>query len=171
MICPGESRWNTRTPDGLGSLRLERISVSAVSAEAWGPGADWMMQQAPRLLGAEDDVSGFRYLSLRIGQASGDPANDLRIQIRNAEEWSAEVRLTDHGVLAQPLDMCFIQAPPVCQPRTHMATIRIPLSAFGGHDNVDFVRLRFRGDSTVDTFIIDNLEFSESVQGPWSGTI
>jgi 3-methyladenine DNA glycosylase/8-oxoguanine DNA glycosylase len=59
MIGPGETRWNTRTPDGLGSLRLERVSGSSVSAEAWGPGADWMMQQAPRLLGAEDDVSDF----------------------------------------------------------------------------------------------------------------
>lgn len=59
MIGPTESRWNTRTPDGVGSLHLRRESPSSVVAEAWGPGADWMMAQAPRLLGAEDDVSGF----------------------------------------------------------------------------------------------------------------
>ena len=28
-------------------------------AEAWGPGADWMVGQVPALLGAHDDVTGF----------------------------------------------------------------------------------------------------------------
>ncbi len=59
MVGPTETRWNTRTPDGLGTLHLERCSDTAVNAEAWGPGADWLMNQAPRLLGAGDDVSGF----------------------------------------------------------------------------------------------------------------
>lgn len=59
MIGPTESRWNTRTPEGPGALHLRRESVSTVVAEAWGPGADWMMAQAPKLLGADDDLSGF----------------------------------------------------------------------------------------------------------------
>ena len=59
MVGPTETRWNTRTPDGLGTLHLERCSDTAVNVEAWGPGADWLMNQAPRLLGAGDDVSGF----------------------------------------------------------------------------------------------------------------
>ena len=59
MVGPSETRWNTRTPDGVGSLQLSRTSPTTVDAEAWGPGADWMMNQAPKLLGAEDDVTGF----------------------------------------------------------------------------------------------------------------
>ena len=60
MVGPGETRWNTRTPDGPGSLQLTRSGPSSVEAEAWGPGADWMMHQAPRLLGVDDDVSDFK---------------------------------------------------------------------------------------------------------------
>lgn len=59
MIGPTESRWNTRTPDGLGSLHLHHVSESKVQAQAWGPGAEWLMEQAPRLLGADDDLSGW----------------------------------------------------------------------------------------------------------------
>lgn len=67
MIGPGESRWNTRTPDGLGTLHLQRVSATSVTAEAWGPGSDWMMAQAPRLLGSEDDVSSFEPPIGRLG--------------------------------------------------------------------------------------------------------
>ncbi|MGI9605272.1 MAG: DNA-3-methyladenine glycosylase family protein [Acidimicrobiales bacterium] len=59
MIGPSEVRWNTRTPDGLGSLHLDRVDAATVEVEAFGPGADWMIAQAPRLLGADDDPSGF----------------------------------------------------------------------------------------------------------------
>ena len=59
MIGPTESRWNTRTPEGVASLALRRSDVDKVRAEAWGPGRDWIMHQAPRLLGADDDLSGF----------------------------------------------------------------------------------------------------------------
>ena len=59
MVGPTESRWNTRTPDGPGTLHLQRIGDDRVEAEAWGPGADWMINQAPRLLGMEDDLAGF----------------------------------------------------------------------------------------------------------------
>ncbi len=59
MVGPSETRWNTRTPDGPGALSLERTTDTTVEAQAWGPGADWMLEQAPRLLGAEDDLTGF----------------------------------------------------------------------------------------------------------------
>jgi len=65
-IGPGEVRWNTRTPDGPGSLELERMGASTVDVRAWGPGAEWMSEQAPRLLGAEDDVTGFSPPSGRL---------------------------------------------------------------------------------------------------------
>ena len=69
MIGPTESLWNTRTPDGVGSLQLRRESVSTVGAEAWGPGADWMMAQAPKLLGAEDDLTGFEPPEGKLGDS------------------------------------------------------------------------------------------------------
>ena len=60
LIGPSEIRWNTRTPDGLGSLAIDRIDETQVRLEAWGPGAEWMLEQGPRLIGSEDDLSGFR---------------------------------------------------------------------------------------------------------------
>lgn len=59
MVGPGDSWWSTRTPDGTGTLRLTRTSETEVSAEAWGAGAHWMLDQAPMLLGQNDDLTGF----------------------------------------------------------------------------------------------------------------
>ncbi len=60
MVGPTEVSWNTRTPDGLGSLQLQRQSDDRMAATAWGPGADWLLAQAPKLLGSEDDLTGFK---------------------------------------------------------------------------------------------------------------
>ena len=60
LVGPTEVWWSTRTPAGPGTLNMDRTRADAVEAEAWGPGADWLLEQAPRILGAEDDVSGFR---------------------------------------------------------------------------------------------------------------
>lgn len=44
------------TPDGPGLLRVEvRAAEAAVDAEAWGPGAGWLLDGLPDLLGARDD--------------------------------------------------------------------------------------------------------------------
>jgi 3-methyladenine DNA glycosylase/8-oxoguanine DNA glycosylase len=52
--------WRTaRTPDGPGSIRL-RAADGEIDISAWGPGAEWLVAAAPRLLGAGDDPSGFR---------------------------------------------------------------------------------------------------------------
>lgn len=59
MIGPTEAWWSTRTPDGPGSLAMTRTSTTAIAAEAWGPGGDWLLEQAPRLLGLADDPTGF----------------------------------------------------------------------------------------------------------------
>jgi 3-methyladenine DNA glycosylase/8-oxoguanine DNA glycosylase len=40
-------------------LALQRTSPTEVDAQAWGPGAAWLLDQVPRLLGADDDLSGF----------------------------------------------------------------------------------------------------------------
>ncbi len=49
----------TRTPDGPATIRLE-LCGDRVEAEAWGPGAERALAGASRLLGAEDDRTGFR---------------------------------------------------------------------------------------------------------------
>lgn len=54
----GSQAWVAqRTPEGPATLRV-RVDGD-VHAEAWGPGADWSLQHAPGLIGAEDDPSGF----------------------------------------------------------------------------------------------------------------
>lgn len=59
MVGPTEMRWNTRTPDGVGTLHFDRVATGRVVAETFGPGSEWLLDQAPRLLGAEDDLAGF----------------------------------------------------------------------------------------------------------------
>jgi len=70
--------WATRTPDGDGAAAI-RVEGATVRAEAWGAGAAWMLEALPRLVGANDDPSGFpdddpplaalrrRFAAVRIG--------------------------------------------------------------------------------------------------------
>jgi 3-methyladenine DNA glycosylase/8-oxoguanine DNA glycosylase len=57
--------WRTsRTPDGPGTLRLTAARAASpagtvVRAAAWGPGAAWLLDTVPGLLGAHDDLAGF----------------------------------------------------------------------------------------------------------------
>jgi 3-methyladenine DNA glycosylase/8-oxoguanine DNA glycosylase len=60
LVGPTEAWWSTRTPDGPGSLSMMRTGAEAVEARAWGPGAGWLLDQAPRLLGSQDDLTGFQ---------------------------------------------------------------------------------------------------------------
>ncbi len=48
--------WGCATPGGDGTLALRRHG-SGVRAAAWGPGADWLLERVPALLGADDDWS------------------------------------------------------------------------------------------------------------------
>ena len=49
-----------QTPAGVGTLHLVcRPGASEVLAQAWGPGAGWLLDSVPALLGEEDDPSGF----------------------------------------------------------------------------------------------------------------
>jgi 3-methyladenine DNA glycosylase/8-oxoguanine DNA glycosylase len=51
--------WRTSlTPDGPGTIRIVP-GAGPVTAQAWGPGADWLLDGLPALLGAGDDPSGF----------------------------------------------------------------------------------------------------------------
>ncbi|GHC67626.1 DNA-3-methyladenine glycosylase family protein [Streptomyces cinnamoneus] len=48
----------SRTPQGPGTLRITAVD-GEVHAEAWGPGADWLLETLPSLLGAADDPAAF----------------------------------------------------------------------------------------------------------------
>jgi len=47
------------TPDGPGTMRLTWNAAGDVTAEAWGSGATWLIENSPRWMGATDDVTGF----------------------------------------------------------------------------------------------------------------
>lgn len=49
----------TRTPAGPGTLRVRSAGDGTVHAEAWGPGADWLLERLPEMLGASDDPAAF----------------------------------------------------------------------------------------------------------------
>ncbi len=77
------SAWRTsRTPEGPATLRLVP-DAGGLRAQAWGPGASWAVEQAPELVGADDDPGGLatlvvdhhllrtlvaRYGAIRIGR-------------------------------------------------------------------------------------------------------
>ncbi len=50
-----------RTPDGVATLMVRpRPSDGEVEAHGWGPGADWVLDRVPAMLGAFDDCHDFR---------------------------------------------------------------------------------------------------------------
>ncbi len=57
----GQGWWlGLPTPQGPVTLRLvQRADAGEVAASAWGPGAEWALEQVPSLLGEGDDESGF----------------------------------------------------------------------------------------------------------------
>jgi 3-methyladenine DNA glycosylase/8-oxoguanine DNA glycosylase len=59
-----------RTPEGAATLRLLSDPVAgAIAGEAWGAGAQWALDSLPRMLGADDDPSGFAPLHRPIADA------------------------------------------------------------------------------------------------------
>jgi 3-methyladenine DNA glycosylase/8-oxoguanine DNA glycosylase len=67
---PDGGLWRTcRTPAGPASLHLV-VSGDEVVASAWGPGAGWVVDAVPDLLGGADDDTGF------------DPAHPLLRELR-----------------------------------------------------------------------------------------
>jgi 3-methyladenine DNA glycosylase/8-oxoguanine DNA glycosylase len=63
--------WRTSlTPDGPATIRVtapvpaaatagQAAAGTAVRAQAWGPGADWLLDALPAALGLHDDITGF----------------------------------------------------------------------------------------------------------------
>jgi 3-methyladenine DNA glycosylase/8-oxoguanine DNA glycosylase len=58
QLRPATAWWATRTPDGPGTLHLSQAG-DTVTAEAWGPGRDWLLAGVPALIGEHDDDSTF----------------------------------------------------------------------------------------------------------------
>ncbi len=48
----------TRTPEGPVLLKIA-VDGAEIAARAWGEGADWALDQLPRLVGEADDLAGF----------------------------------------------------------------------------------------------------------------
>jgi 3-methyladenine DNA glycosylase/8-oxoguanine DNA glycosylase len=98
------------TPDGPGTLRLRgRQDLGTIEMAAWGPGAEWLLDGVPELLGAADDPAALtpahpavqdavaRRQGLRIGRTGRVfealvPAV-LEQKVPGAEAWRAWRRL------------------------------------------------------------------------------
>jgi 3-methyladenine DNA glycosylase/8-oxoguanine DNA glycosylase len=105
---PVNAVWRTAlTPEGPGTLRV-RVGVEAgesrrskgatggateseVELAAWGEGAHWLLKQAPAMLGAEDDPTGFAEL------AAAHPI------LAEAYRTRSQVRLIRTGLVLQAL--------------------------------------------------------------------
>ncbi|WP_171163120.1 DNA-3-methyladenine glycosylase [Streptomyces sp. I05A-00742] len=58
-VAPDGAVWRaSRTPEGAGTVRIAARG-GEVRAEAWGPGAEWLLETLPALLGAGDDPAAF----------------------------------------------------------------------------------------------------------------
>ena len=68
---PDGAIWRgVRTPEGPTTLRLvSDPALGTVTGEAWGIGAVWVLEHLPRMLGADDDPSGFVPLHPPIADA------------------------------------------------------------------------------------------------------
>lgn len=62
-VAAGRLWRGSNTPDGPATLALHVIGDPAAGggfhAQAWGPGAEWILDGIPELLGERDDVTGF----------------------------------------------------------------------------------------------------------------
>ena len=60
----------SQTPEGVGTLLLAcRAGTGEVDARAWGPGAEWLLDSVPALLGDGDDPSGFEPVHAPVADA------------------------------------------------------------------------------------------------------
>jgi len=57
-LSPGRAARATTTPEGPAVISITHRG-DTIEAEAWGPGADWLLEGLPALLGLDDDPTGF----------------------------------------------------------------------------------------------------------------
>jgi 3-methyladenine DNA glycosylase/8-oxoguanine DNA glycosylase len=77
--APDGAIWRTsRTPDGPGTIRVSvRAGDGLVLARSFGPGAEWMLETLPQLLGAADPLADFRALVAGLGAGGHDLVREL----------------------------------------------------------------------------------------------
>jgi 3-methyladenine DNA glycosylase/8-oxoguanine DNA glycosylase len=69
-IHAGRHWRGIRTPHGPVTLAVQPLDASGViAAEAWGEGAQWVLENLPTMLGADDDPRGFVPLHPQVAQA------------------------------------------------------------------------------------------------------
>jgi 3-methyladenine DNA glycosylase/8-oxoguanine DNA glycosylase len=116
--------WRTSlTPDGPATIRVTARSRAAsapagplVVGQAWGPGADWLLDALPGALGLHDDISGF--------DPSGHPV------LRQVARRHPGLRLGRSGRLMEALVPAVLEQK-VLTIEAHRAW-RILLAKFGG---------------------------------------
>jgi 3-methyladenine DNA glycosylase/8-oxoguanine DNA glycosylase len=86
---PGFFAKAVLTPDGPGTMRLTWSAGGEAHAEAWGAGASWLLEQAPRWLGLADSIDGF------------DPSLNARVDALWRQH--SGLRLAAAGVIWQEL--------------------------------------------------------------------
>jgi 3-methyladenine DNA glycosylase/8-oxoguanine DNA glycosylase len=57
----------TRTPDGPATQRIS-LNSGVLCVRAWGPGAPWLLEAAPGLVGLHDDPAGFSPRDAIVGE-------------------------------------------------------------------------------------------------------
>lgn len=126
-LTPGRFCRATLTPEGPGAITVRwQASRPEAHMRSTGPGGNWLMQQAPALLGLTDDITGFapsneplrtiwaQRRGDRIG-ASGTIWHDLAffiVQQRVARSSAAESWRRMVEVLGSPIGEGEVIAPP-----------------------------------------------------------
>ena len=132
-----EAWRSTRTPLGPATERVRVERGRMLHVEAWGPGAEWLLERAPLLCGAHDDPSGFRpaqrvlvdlhrrHPGLRIGrteavfEAALRNVVQQRVLFRDAwRSWQALVRGLDPEPAPGPLQELWLPPAPERVART-----------------------------------------------------
>ena len=98
----------TRTPEGAATLAVvardgpSRTQGTTFDATAWGAGAEWALDHAPALLGAEDTVPQTVEVGSSGGQrgALGIPAVDATGEIRSLEDIEADIQRIEKEIVA-----------------------------------------------------------------------
>jgi 3-methyladenine DNA glycosylase/8-oxoguanine DNA glycosylase len=135
----------TRTPQGPGTERLWLESADRLRVEAWGAGAEWLVERAPALAGELDEVESFRPASplvrelhrrhpgLRICRTEAvfeaAAASILEQRVPGKEAWLAwRALLWDQGEPA-PGPLAGLRVPP--DPETVRASTYVAFHRYG----------------------------------------
>lgn len=194
MATAGSVIWRAaRTPQGVATLALRGTTDGSVRAAAWGPGAEWALDQVPALCGGRDDITGFepsrhpliaalahRNPGLRLGRT--DLVFDALVssvfeqKVTGLQAFAAWRRLvTWHGTPAPgPTPRPMFAPPPIAGWHRipswdwHRAGLEPPQAR-------TIVRVAERGDALVraiatssDSEQIDRVLLSQPGIGPWS---